>query len=337
MAFKRLLAILVACVIMNFLCFFYYNPLHGSDLNAYRLEPDTIGVNMVEGFGILYADKNGFSNKSDPLIEEDYILVMGSSYSKADQIPVDLRYSGLLNKYLGYKEELGVYNLAYNGGKFDDIVKNFKELIEEFPDSKAVVIEVTDSQLHFDEDSYADAMNQIEMEDSIVGEQLKEHNAIGKIKLAVKKYCPLLLLYVNQYTQWQNSMKTGLSCKPAEIKDTTEDNKNDEFLWYSNMLNLLSEQYDKEIIVVYHNGFNFDKDNKMNTDLSQTGRKFIKACDENGIKVLNMTELFSKHFDEYREIPYGFWNTSLGTGHLNKVGHQLIAEELYGYLEGGKG
>lgn len=71
----------------------------------------------------------------------------------------------------------------------------------------------------------------------------------------------------------------------------------------------------------------------MNTDLSQTSENFLRACQENGMKVLNMQPIFSRHFEENREVPYGFWNTSMGTGHLNKIGHQLIAQELYDYLE----
>ena len=56
---KKLFAIIISGLIINLLCFFYYNPLHGSDLNSYRLEPNTMGVNLVEGFGIMYADENG--------------------------------------------------------------------------------------------------------------------------------------------------------------------------------------------------------------------------------------------------------------------------------------
>lgn len=329
---KKLFAIIISGLIINLLCFFYYNPLHGSDLNSYRLEPNTMGVNLVEGFGIMYADENGFSNKREPLIKENYILVMGSSYSKADQVPVDYRYSGLLNSYLGYEKELGVYNLAYNGGKFDDIVKNFQELITEFPNSEAIIIEVTDSQLKFDENDYFNAMNQIQIENSVTGEKLSEHDTMGKARLAIKKYCPLLLLYVNQYTQWKNSLQE--QSNSIEGTETEKEDADLKYQYFANMVELLRQEYEKEIIIVYHNGFSLDENNKMNTDLSETGKNFLLACQENGMTVLDMSQVFSKHFDETREIPYGFWNTSMGTGHLNKIGHHLIAQEIYCYLKG---
>lgn len=323
------LTIILVLFIMNFICFFYYNPLHGSDLNPYRLEPGTIGIYAVEGYGILYADKNGFSNIDDPLIEEDYILVMGSSQSKGDQMFVNERYSSVLNRYLGYSEELGVYNLAYSGGQFYDIVKNFEALITEFPNSRAVIIEVADAQIAIDENSYLDAMNQVKIEESVIGEKLNEHHGIGKVRYFVKKYCPLLLLYVNQYMQWRNSQQVT-----EQILQDNAESLEMKHQWYTDMLELISKQYDKEIIVVYHNGFSLNEDNTMDTTLSKTGNAFIEACDKNGISVLNMTQVFSDHYDAYRQIPYGFWNTSMGEGHLNRVGHELIAKQLYEYLEG---
>lgn len=81
---KKAITVIVVILVLNALCFGYYNPLHGSDLNRYRLEPNTVGLNAVEGLGIMYADKNGFSNRDLPLVDNGYILVMGSSYSKGD-------------------------------------------------------------------------------------------------------------------------------------------------------------------------------------------------------------------------------------------------------------
>lgn len=237
---KKFLAVMIAILCVNTLCFFYYNPLHGSAHNSYRVEPNTIGMNLVEGIGVMYADKNGFSNKPEPLIEEDYILVMGSSHSKADQLFVEDRYSSLLNRYLGYDKELGVYNLAYNGGKLDDIVKNFQELITESPNSKAIIIEATDSQLQLEESDYLDAMDQIRMEDSVTGERLSQRSITEKVKFAVKKYCPLLLLYVNQYTQWKNAVNSQENSTAGEEPvQIVKEAGSEEYQRFSDMMELL--------------------------------------------------------------------------------------------------
>lgn len=335
---KRISAIIITTFLMNLLCFLYFNPLHGSDLNSYRLEPNTIGIQACEGFGIMYADENGFSNENKPIISEDYILVMGSSQSKGDQLPVDKRYSSLLNSYLGYQNELGVYNLAYNGGVFGDIVKNFEQLVSEFPNSKAVIIEVDDGRLAVNEDTFRYAIEKIEMTECVYGQALGEHDAIGKARLFVKKYCPLLLLYVNQYTSWQRMLQSTDNTNvmvPLEADAVVEADTDAERLqYYIAMLECIKEDFDNEIIVVYHNGFSLNEDNKMDVEHSAMGEDFITACEECDIVVLDMTTKFSEHFEETREVPYGFWNTSMGTGHLNKVGHKLIAEQLFEYLEG---
>ena len=328
---KKVITVIVVILVLNALCFGYYNPLHGSDLNSYRLEPNTVGFNAVEGLGIMYADKNGFSNRDLPLVDNGYILVMGSSYSKGDQVAVDKRYSDLLNTYLGYSEELGVYNLAYNGGKFDDIVKNFKELVEEFPNSKTVIVEVTDSQLQLSKAECEEALNQVQMKDSITGETLSRHDLMGTVKVRIKQYCPLLLLYVNQYIQWKNAYTT--------TKDGyNTDQQNSELeeyrkRWYKNALSLIRGEYEGEMVVVYHNGFSLNENGKMRTEDSRVKADFFKACAENDITMIDMTEIMNEHFQQSREIPYGFWNTAMGTGHLNEAGHRLIAQTLYTYLK----
>lgn len=42
-----------------------------------------------------------------------------------------------------------------------------------------------------------------------------------------------------------------------------------------------------------------------------------------------MGDAFLKEYEASYEVPYGFSNTSPGTGHLNRTGHRLVAEELY--------
>ena len=41
-----------------------------------------------------------------------------------------------------------------------------------------------------------------------------------------------------------------------------------------------------------------------------------------------MTDIFINEYNESSTLPHGFINTSVGTGHLNKDGHRMIAEAL---------
>lgn len=331
---KKVAIFILVCLILNTICFAYYNPAHGSDLNLYRLEPGTVGVNAVEGLGIIYADKNGFANMDKPLIDSDYILVMGSSQTKADQVMNKDRYSSKLNQYLGYEDELGVYNLGFNGGMFTDIVKNFKQLLNEFPESEYIIVEVADSQLAVDDKSYENAMKQIEPEKAIYGEKLNEHSIMGKVRRAIKLYCPLLLLYVNQFNQWKNMADKNDSVN-SETKDieeiTGKKNKREK---YEAMLHMMIEQYSGQIIVLYHNGFKLDENDKYIVRETETKKAFFEACKKNNIDVVDMTYIWEEYFEKENVIPYGFNNTSPGEGHLNKKGHEIIAKEIYKYFGG---
>lgn len=56
---------------------------------------------------------------------------------------------------------------------------------------------------------------------------------------------------------------------------------------------------------------------------------FVEGCEANDILFLDMGDAFLKEYEASYEVPYGFSNTSPGTGHLNRIGHRLVAEELY--------
>jgi hypothetical protein len=42
---------------------------------------------------------------------------------------------------------------------------------------------------------------------------------------------------------------------------------------------------------------------------------------------------FQTYYDEYHELPYGFANTTPGNGHMNEIGHRIMADAILGYLK----
>jgi hypothetical protein len=49
----------------------------------------------------------------------------------------------------------------------------------------------------------------------------------------------------------------------------------------------------------------------------------------NGVLFVDMTGVFISAYNTRRDLPYGFLNTAVGVGHLNKNGHAIIAVELF--------
>ena len=46
-----------------------------------------------------------------------------------------------------------------------------------------------------------------------------------------------------------------------------------------------------------------------------------------------MSERFLEEYQSCYRLPYGFTNSSAGTGHLNVTGHRLVAEALWEAFE----
>ena len=55
---------------------------------------------------------------------------------------------------------------------------------------------------------------------------------------------------------------------------------------------------------------------------------FESVCAEKGIVFVDLTDAYLGEYAESCRLPYGFANTTPGTGHMNKLGHRLFAQEV---------
>jgi hypothetical protein len=92
----------------------------------------------------------------------------------------------------------------------------------------------------------------------------------------------------------------------------------------------IASQNDTKIVVFYHPHLLFNKDGSVspNTDPLYLSI-FKKACIENDIYFVDMTKIFLDEYYTRHRLPYGFANTAVGAGHMNKNGHRMIANELF--------
>lgn len=78
----------------------------------------------------------------------------------------------------------------------------------------------------------------------------------------------------------------------------------------------------------------------LHVELTETGELLPRAQEEEhnaifkqvagelGITYIDMFADFNRNYQEEHTLPYGFLNSPIGTGHLNSVGHRLIADAL---------
>ena len=81
---------------------------------------------------------------------------------------------------------------------------------------------------------------------------------------------------------------------------------------------------------MYHPTTTLNNDGSLTlSSENENVKEFEKLCQDNGIYFLDMSKRFKEEYEKNYILPYGFSNTSVGSGHLNKYGHEMVADELY--------
>lgn len=334
---KATLAALCSFCLVNFLCMFYYSApgdlyRNNGATKSIRV-PQSYYVNTAEGFGIIHFDKNGYNNM-DGKLKEPYVLIMGSSHMEATYVQQHQNTSAILNNLLGGTEtELRVYNIAHANNPLPDIIKGFSAGIEEFPDSCAIVIEIYDTS--FPIPDLKESLQQTAYKVDSSGIYLSKHlNANQKLKSSAIGWLPFLKYVLNrQLASIKFEFKTpfGLMNKTSEPQASTEETN------YMAALNrafsLICDEYAKPIIILYHPKVNFYNNAMTIVRDKDTYDIFKNTCENNGIIFVDTGKAFIKAFKENYTVPYGFYNTAMGDGHLNADGHKIVAHELYQVLK----
>lgn len=108
--------------------------------------PNSYIIKGDEGRSVSRVDENGYINASNELADSGYVLFMGNSQSNGIQVDADKRYISLLNNKLqNVKEDDKVYayNVSADGSDFCDLVSGFAAMTQEFPDSEAIVLQIS--------------------------------------------------------------------------------------------------------------------------------------------------------------------------------------------------
>ena len=89
-----------------------------------------------------------------------------------------------------------------------------------------------------------------------------------------------------------------------------------------------AEKYGTEIIIVYHPKTWLDGYGGMWVYDGAVHTPFAGLCDKYGIHLVDMSERYIAEYENDYTLPYGFINSTVGYGHLNRRGHVMISEEI---------
>lgn len=322
-------ALICSVFILNILTFCFYHPVQELKRNGGAtpglMYPHMWGLYGMEGFGIQTIDANGYVNPDLPR-EKNYYCIIGASHTEGFHSRKNERYSDLLNEKFGYIDSIKFYNIAHSDFTYTGIVKRFNGLVMEFPEMKGLVIEISGTQ--YSPESLRDALNQtgFSYEDTITS-LMQSLTFREKCLITIKNYFPLMRLLGSQLATYNEYNRNNVSTENNNELDLEEYRK-----VLSATMDLIRGKYAGPIVIVYHPMTTLDSDGSLLISNSVTDTVFEEECIKHNIDFINMKDSFEKDFYENDEVAYGFWNTTMMSGHINKRCHELIADKLYDYF-----
>lgn len=329
-----LVAIALALVSLNILLMFYHRPAGWierteSATNAIWRPGSTLLMG-TEGRGRYKVDKDGYLNANLPK-QEGYCLVLGASYTQGKEVEFGKRYTDLLNSMLADSEfELAVYNCSQDAKFLPGIINDFYAVTKEFPDAETIVIETGNTE--FSSRELKAACIQHDFDENQIGSVIyRNMPTVQKAKLLFKEGLPLYTILKSQIAAIR------VKDRSVQVNDNIVniiDYETEQIL--NDALSLIRSQFGGKLIIMYHPNVLLTENGNLEIINQDTTAMFEKACSANDIIFVDVSDAFLLAYEENYAVPYGFSNTTIGTGHLNEDGHRIIAEELYKVLKEGK-
>ena len=299
-------------------CFVYFNtPVHQETVDGatdYSWEYNKFYSKATEGFAFGRTNNEGYLNRFDYTGNEEVdILVMGSSHMEAYQVSLHESTAARLGELLS---DDVVYNIGVSGHNFLVCADNLAAAIAKYKPRKYVILET--SSLSFTDEQLIAAINE-----SVPDIPSHSGGIIG-------------ILQKNQflrlgYTQIQSFSRKGKAPDDTKSGDPMVVKRNLEL--YNDLLTKLSNTVSEngaQLIIVYQSNLKVNEDGSATCSADpELTASFTDLCKKNNILFLDMSPYFMQYYEETHILPHGFWNTSVGSGHLNKYGHEIIACAVY--------
>lgn len=330
--FKIIAAAVISLVILSLFSAAYFSPpiaeVQPDGITNYKNSPDTRWTYMSEGFGYGKTDSMGYNNAYyDDLTDPD-IVFAGSSHLEAWQVPSDANCVYLLNEMLDKDDNTAndykCLNIGTSGHFFETTACNYEYIAERFSGAEYIVIEVFNAEYSSD------------VLDSIIGDEY--HAPMpekGFLYKTLQKIPFLRLMYKN----YGETLLSGNAAPDAPIANAPVDKEAEMAVYTEKMNIILSEIAETSAkngitpIILMHERFWENEDGNIVMETNQTYEETFKSCcEENGIKVIDVSSAMVSEYKDSAAYSYGFANSTPGEGHLNETGHRIVAEKVYGLI-----
>lgn len=323
---KCVVAAAISFVVLSLFSLIYYNPPLATEqpelITNSKFETNSRWAYMLEGFGQGVIDNIGYNNAYYNDCVQPDIVVIGSSHTEALQISQNDNFVYLLNQKfveddLDYNN-LKCLNLGVSGHSFGVSVSNFEHVVNKFGEAKYIVIETSEFKF-----------SPAKLEKMAEGKYHSPLKQRGMVYRTAQKVPYLRLLY--------KKIQESANAKGNDNVAKSDSGSNYGVSIYTEKLNTvlkkistLAEESGIKTVILLHESFSVDtngniveKENELYKDA------FKDCCEKNGITVVDVLPEMIDNYKKTFEFSYGFSNTVPGSGHLNKTGHRIVAEQLY--------
>ena len=318
-------SILANIILSIFLLFYSYVGVQIRDNNNstdYHWIPYGFRSKMDEGFSWLELDSNGYNNKKTFKNGNIDILLLGSSHAEGFHVKQNQTIISLMNYYC---KPLNCYSIAVSGHELYNCINNLRYAYKNYKPNKYIIIEIW--KIFFDSLQLSNVIN-------------NKHKPIpihtnNKYVYYLQKYIPSSRSLVKQTSLWLKQSYKIINPHNDTLsnfkQNITIDNKNE----YSLILNKFllfarkSVSNDIPIMIIYHPSYKLQENGsiKNNTDIWYL-KAFADACKNNNIIFIDTDNDLQELYKTSHKLPYGFINSAVCLGHLNKYGHEVIAKRL---------
>lgn len=332
--FKLCISSILAVIFLSTVIYFYKYTLVGVNTNKVTNEvyyPNQFCSNMEEGFAWFNFDKNGFNNSYPVKKDKIDALLLGSSQLEAIQVKPNENIGYLLNKLF---PDYYFYNIGVSGHYLPTIINNLPYAYNYFKPEKYIIIEIGNVKMEL-----AEILSVL---DGSIKRRVLNNNGFYYY---LKKYLPLITALrfklVQQTRLWKNNSSTIfkkaniLTYSNSEIHKNIATTTNNNINEYKETLNKFLAFARKSvpdnitIIIFYHPYYELQKDGSLKNKTDEDYFKlFENACVKNNIIFVDTDNDLSELYKTKHILPYGFINTKICSGHLNKYGHEVIAKRL---------
>lgn len=299
-----------------------------------RIYKEGTFTNGTEGFSRTHFNSLGMRNQEITIKKknEKRIIILGDSYTEGVQVSDEKTFAFLLEDK--FKKELSSEVNVINAGRsgaspayYIHLAKFYNQLRPNY-----VVIQINDTDFTsdlFDKNKYFYLRKKDNSFETVPNKSFRSTNPL------TQKYPQFdFLNQISIVRIGVKNLQLLLNSGKANSTDQTLENEDNNTQDYQSVIDWTLKELKKRygnVVLVYLPKINYKElDSNKDTETANLLKIYSK---KNKTDLIDMKNDFLDYFKRYHQPVNGFNNTVPGSGHINEIGHHLVANRIKSYFE----